>query len=77
MLRVGMSQILVDYTGSEVETTRWRTFMVLAHTMSGSGRIAGRAVLRRLKPSDVERTVKRWWVRSDSLANHRIRGRPG
>jgi 1-acyl-sn-glycerol-3-phosphate acyltransferase len=53
-------EVVVDHRGAPVERTRWRTGMVLAHTLSGSARIVGRATLRRLDQDDVDRTVARW-----------------
>jgi 1-acyl-sn-glycerol-3-phosphate acyltransferase len=57
---VTMQQILVDHRGSPEERTTWRTYAVLAHTLSGSARIVARAGLGRLTQSHVDRTVKRW-----------------
>ena len=52
--------MLVDHRGSAVERTSWRTWAVLAHTLSASGRIVGRAGVRRLRPDDVDRILRRW-----------------
>jgi 1-acyl-sn-glycerol-3-phosphate acyltransferase len=53
-------QILVDHRGSATERTTWRTYAVLAHTLSGSARIVARAGLGRLTQAHVDRKVKRW-----------------
>ena len=51
---------VVDHAGAPVRRTRWRTFLVLAHTLSGSLRIATRSALGRLQADDVERVLRRW-----------------
>ena len=55
-----ISDILVDHRGAPVERTTWRTYAVLAHTLSGSTRIVLRAGLGRLSQESVDRTVRRW-----------------
>ena len=54
------ARTVVDHEGARVRRSRWRTFLVLAHTLSGSLRIATRSAVGRLQPDDVERVLHRW-----------------
>ena len=51
---------LVDHRGPRVTSSHWRTYLVLAHTLSGSMQIVARATLGRLGRSDVDRVLHRW-----------------
>jgi 1-acyl-sn-glycerol-3-phosphate acyltransferase len=53
--------ILVDHSGTPVLRSRWRTYLVLAHTLSGSMRLVARGAVGRLQRDDVERVFKRWY----------------
>jgi 1-acyl-sn-glycerol-3-phosphate acyltransferase len=55
-----LNEILVDHRDSPVEQTSWRTFAVLAHTLSASAKIVARAGLGRLDPLRVDRVLERW-----------------
>lgn len=55
-----MSEVLVDYSDSPVARTQWRTYAVLAHTLSASTKIVARAGIGRLRPDNVDRVLKRW-----------------
>ncbi len=55
-----MVRTLIDHSTAPVTRTTWRTYLVLAHTLSGSAKVAGRAALGRLTPEKVDRTVDRW-----------------
>lgn len=61
-------QIVVDYRGSPVEHTTWRTYAVLAHTLSASTRIVLRAGVGRLTQGHVDRTLKRWCAHTFRLS---------
>lgn len=54
------ARTVVDHEGAPVRRSRWRTFLVLAHTLSGSMRIATRSAIGRLQADDVERVLRRW-----------------
>ena len=51
---------LVDHRRGRVSASYWRTYLVLAHTLSGSARIVARAAVGRLGDDDVERVIRRW-----------------
>jgi 1-acyl-sn-glycerol-3-phosphate acyltransferase len=53
-------RVLVDHRDDRSVSSYWRTYLVLAHTLSGSARIVSRAALGALRPRDVDRVVKRW-----------------
>jgi 1-acyl-sn-glycerol-3-phosphate acyltransferase len=54
------SEVLVNYADAAVETTHWRTFLVLAHTLSGSAKVFGRSLVRRGSLASTEAVVRRW-----------------
>jgi 1-acyl-sn-glycerol-3-phosphate acyltransferase len=53
-------ETLVDHTGNRVTSSHWRTYLVLAHTLSGSMKIASRAAIGQLHDDDVDRVLSRW-----------------
>jgi 1-acyl-sn-glycerol-3-phosphate acyltransferase len=55
-----MIKTIIDHSGARVSESNWRTYLVLAHTLSGSAKIVGRSALGRLDDDDVERVIKRW-----------------
>lgn len=52
---------IVDHSGTPVRRSRWRTYLVLAHTLSGSMRLVARGAVGRLGRDDVERVFRRWY----------------
>jgi 1-acyl-sn-glycerol-3-phosphate acyltransferase len=58
---VSTERILVDHPGAQVKSSTWRTYLVLAHTLSGSMRLVSRAAIGRLQREDVERVFRRWY----------------
>jgi 1-acyl-sn-glycerol-3-phosphate acyltransferase len=53
-------RVFVDHSGAEVEHGSVRTYLVLAHTLSGSAKIATRALVRRLTPDKADDVIDRW-----------------
>lgn len=53
-------QLLIDHRGAPHHRSRWRTYLVLAHTLSNSGRIVGRSLLHRLTPAAADQVMRRW-----------------
>lgn len=51
-----MTRILVDHRGAPVRRTTWRTYLVLAHTLSGSAKV----MVRARDQGEVDRIVERW-----------------
>lgn len=51
---------LVDHRGAPAESSSWRTYLVLAHTLGGSARIVVRSTIGRLAPENVEDVLRRW-----------------
>ncbi|MFZ9888563.1 MAG: lysophospholipid acyltransferase family protein [Myxococcota bacterium] len=53
-------QLLIDHRGAQQRRSTWRTYLVLAHTLSHSGRIVGRSLLQRLSPQAADRVMRAW-----------------
>ncbi len=51
---------IANHSGAPRHPSTWRTYLVLAHTLSGSARIAARAAMGQLERDDVERVLQRW-----------------
>ena len=68
------ARVVFDHRGAPVERTSWRTFAVLAHTLSGSARIVGRGGAGRLRPEHVDRVLRRWCAHTFRLSRTTLVG---
>ena len=62
------ADLVFDHRDHAVETTRWRTLAVFAHTLSGSGRVLVRSAVGRAHPHKVDRIIDRWCAHTFRLA---------
>lgn len=65
----------VDHRGAPARRSTWRTYLVLAHTLSHSARVVGQSVMGRLTPESAEGVMQRWCHRIFEVAKITLVGR--